>query len=105
MDVAAWLRGVGLPQYEQTFRDKAIDAEVLPQLTDEHLKELGLPLGHRLRLLNAIATLNDSANNTALPTARGPTNATICPPVTRSPRQSSARWRRNPRLAFASGSI
>jgi len=61
VDVAAWLRGVGLPQYEQTFRDNAIDAEVLPQLTDEHLKELGLPLGHRLRLLNAIAALNDSA--------------------------------------------
>jgi len=61
MDVAAWLRGVGLPQYEQTFQDNAIDAEVLPQLTDEHLKELGLPLGHRLRLLNAIAALNESA--------------------------------------------
>ena len=59
MDVAAWLRGVGLAQHEQTFRDNAIDAEVLPQLTDEHLKELGLPLGHRLRLLNAIAALND----------------------------------------------
>jgi class 3 adenylate cyclase/tetratricopeptide (TPR) repeat protein len=57
VDVAAWLRNLGLPQYEQVLRDHAIDAEVLPDLTDEHLKELGLPLGHRLKLLKAIAAL------------------------------------------------
>jgi hypothetical protein len=52
------------------------------------------------------AKLSDSANNTARPTVRGPTNATICPPVTRSPRESPAFWRaENLRLAFASGSI
>ncbi|TGS88730.1 hypothetical protein EN821_34750, partial [Mesorhizobium sp. M2D.F.Ca.ET.178.01.1.1] len=33
MDVAVWLRGLGLQQYEQAFRDNAIDAEVLPELT------------------------------------------------------------------------
>ena len=34
MDIATWLRGLGLEQYEQTFRDNAIDAAVLPALTD-----------------------------------------------------------------------
>jgi class 3 adenylate cyclase/tetratricopeptide (TPR) repeat protein len=57
VDIAAWLRSLGLEQYEQQFRDNAIDDEVLPGLTDEHLKELCLPLGHRVRLLNATAAL------------------------------------------------
>ena len=57
MEVAVWLRNLGLEHYEAVFRDNAIDADVLPELTDEHLKELGLPLGHRLKLLKAVAVL------------------------------------------------
>ena len=57
MDIAAWLRSLGLERYEPVFRDNEIDAAVLPELTDEHLKELGLPLGPRLKLLKAIAAL------------------------------------------------
>ena len=57
MDVGAWLRGLGLGQYETTFRESEIDAEVLPDLTDGDLNQLGLPLGHRKRLLKAIAAL------------------------------------------------
>ncbi|HET6519519.1 MAG TPA: SAM domain-containing protein, partial [Geminicoccaceae bacterium] len=57
MDVAAWLRGLGLERYEPAFRDGEIDAAVLPDLTDEHLRELGLPLGPRLKLLKAVAAL------------------------------------------------
>ena len=57
MDVGAWLNGLGLGQYEQVFRDAEIDAAVLPRLTDEHLKELGLPLGPRLKLLVRSRTL------------------------------------------------
>jgi class 3 adenylate cyclase/predicted ATPase len=57
MDVSDWLRTLGLEQYEATFRDSAIDAEVLPGLTDADLITLGLPLGHRKRLLKAIADL------------------------------------------------
>ena len=57
MEVAVWLRNLGLEHYEPVFRDNAIDADVLPELTDEHLKELGLPLGHRLKLLKAVAVL------------------------------------------------
>ena len=40
MDIGAWLRGLGLGQYEQAFRDNAVDAEVLPRLTADDLKEL-----------------------------------------------------------------
>jgi class 3 adenylate cyclase/predicted ATPase len=57
LDIDGWLRGIGLEQYAQTFRDNAIDADVLRDLTDDHLRELGLPLGARLKLLRAIATL------------------------------------------------
>jgi class 3 adenylate cyclase/predicted ATPase len=57
MDVGAWLRGLGLGQYEATFRESEIDAEVLPDLTEGDLNQLGMPLGHRKRLLKGIAAL------------------------------------------------
>jgi class 3 adenylate cyclase len=58
MDVADWLRSLGLEQYESAFRENAIDAEVLRDLTAEDLRELGVSLiGHRRRLLRAIADL------------------------------------------------
>ena len=61
MEIAAWLRSLGLEQYTSVFRDNAVDADVLPQLTEEHLKELGVPLGHRLKLLKAITALQTGA--------------------------------------------
>jgi hypothetical protein len=57
MDVGEWLRTLGLGRYEATFRESEIDAEVLPELTDLDLEKLGVPLGHRKRLLKAIAGL------------------------------------------------
>ena len=58
MDIAAWLRGLGLEQYEAAFRANEIDAGVLPSLTAEDLRDLGVTLvGHRRRLLDAIAAL------------------------------------------------
>jgi predicted ATPase/class 3 adenylate cyclase len=57
MDVATFLRGLGLEQYEQALRDNAIDVEVLPDLTDADLAALGVLLGHRKKLLKAIAAL------------------------------------------------
>ena len=55
MDIRTWLRGLGLEQYEAAFRDNEIDAKVLPSLTAEDLKDLGVSLvGHRRRLLDAI---------------------------------------------------
>jgi hypothetical protein len=44
MDIAAWLRDLGLELYEPAFRENEIDAEVLPQLTEADLATLGLPL-------------------------------------------------------------
>ncbi len=57
MDIETWLRGLGLQQYLAAFRDNAIDAEILPELTDADLERLGIVLGDRKRLLKAIATL------------------------------------------------
>jgi len=62
MDIAAWLDSLRFGQYEQAFRDNEIDERVLPSLTAEDLKDLGVKLvGHRRRLLDAIAALGTSA--------------------------------------------
>ena len=76
MDIDSWLRGIGLEQYAQTFRDNAIDADVLRDLTDEHLRELGLPLGARLKLLRAVAALSAGEQTPASPE--------VTPPATRT---------------------
>jgi SAM domain (Sterile alpha motif) len=58
MDIVVWLRGLGLGKYEAAFRENEIDETVLPSLTEEHLKQLGVTaLGHRVKLLDAIAAL------------------------------------------------
>jgi hypothetical protein len=58
MDIAVWLRELGLEQYEPAFRENDIDAEVLPELVEGDLERLGTTsLGHRKRLLKAIAVL------------------------------------------------
>ena len=57
MDVGGWLRGLGLGRYEEKFRENKIDFDVLADLTDGDLQELGVPLGDRRRLLKAIAEL------------------------------------------------
>jgi class 3 adenylate cyclase len=68
MDVGGWLRSLGLGQYEALFRASEIDADILPELTDVDLKELGVPLGHRKRLLRAISGLA-AAETLAAPSA------------------------------------
>jgi class 3 adenylate cyclase/predicted ATPase len=61
MDIEKWLCGLGLQQYVTTFRDNAIDAEILPELNEADLEKLGVVLGHRKRLLKAIATIASPA--------------------------------------------
>jgi hypothetical protein len=62
MDVVVWLRSMGLGKYEAAFRENEIDETVLPDLTHETLKELGVTaVGHRLKLLGAIAALRADA--------------------------------------------
>ena len=75
MDLGCWLRKLGLEQYEAAFRENAIDDTVLPSLTAEDLKELGVgALGHRRKLLDAIAALRAGAGT--------PASLSDAPPVT-----------------------
>src|SRR5262249_7384569 len=58
--IAEWLASLGLPEYAQRFAEHHVDASVLPDLTDQDLIELGVPLGHRRKLLRAIAELDEA---------------------------------------------
>jgi len=72
VDIANWLRGLGLQQYEQAFRDNAIDASVLSELTAEDLRDIGVDLvGHRRKLLAAISALRSGAAPDPVATAPG----------------------------------
>src|SRR5262245_55673274 len=68
MDVGGWLRSLGLGQYEALFRASEIDADILPELTEADFEKLGVPLGHRKRLLKAISGLT-TAETSAAPSA------------------------------------
>src|SRR5215467_9232191 len=66
MDIVVWLRSLGLGKYEAVFRENDIDETVLPSLTHENLKELGVAsFGHRVKLLDAIAALRSDASDRA----------------------------------------
>src|SRR5689334_3791132 len=57
MDIVGWLQAIGLRQYEDVFRANAIDLEILPELSEADLEKLGVLLGHRKRMLRAVADL------------------------------------------------
>jgi class 3 adenylate cyclase len=85
MDMAAWLRGLGLERYEAALRENEIDWDTLPKLTPQDLKDLGVVLGgHRRKLFGAIAALGGNVDATpeqaaAAPTAeRRPLTAMFC---------------------------
>jgi class 3 adenylate cyclase len=68
MDLGVWLRSLGLEQYEATFRENAINEKVLPNLTAEDLKDMGVNIvGHRRMLLDAIALLRADGSAKAPP--------------------------------------
>ena len=56
--IADWLEKLGMSEYAQRFADNAIDLCVLPDLTDQDLEKIGVLLGHRRKILKAIAALN-----------------------------------------------
>jgi len=67
LEIAAWLRDLGLERYGEAFRANEIDWEVLPELNENDLEKLGLPLGPRKKLLRAIASLQALPPATAEP--------------------------------------
>src|SRR5262245_62818109 len=89
MDVVVWLRSLGLGKYEAVFRENDIDETVLPNLTAEDLKELGVvSLGHRRKLLDAIAALRtDAGDKTPSAEAATPPGAPSVSPEDRAERR------------------
>ena len=78
MDIAAWLRGLGLERYEADFRDNEIDWGLLPKLTADDLKDIGVTaVGHRRMLLDAIAALGASAATSTVTAAVSDVSAPI----------------------------
>src|SRR5262249_62370264 len=64
MDIVVWLRSLGLGKYEAAFRENEIDETVLPSLTAEDLKDLGVSIvGHRRKILDAIAASRTDAGD------------------------------------------
>src|ERR1700722_19436259 len=86
MDVATWLRGLGLEQYEPAFHDNDIDGEVLPELTSDDLIGLGVTsIGHRRKLLAAIVTLkSEPASTLAIDASDEASPAMVLVPAARS---------------------
>jgi hypothetical protein len=80
MDIVVWLRSLGLGKYEAAFHENDIDETVLPSLTHENLKELGVTsLGHRVKLLDAIAALRGDFSGKAPSIDAATTSSTSSP--------------------------
>ncbi len=80
MDVGKWLRDLGLGQYEAAFRESSIDGQVLPHLTLEDLKEIGVAtVGDRRKLLAAIGALVGSTRSAHTPVSQ----SSAAPPTAR----------------------
>jgi class 3 adenylate cyclase/tetratricopeptide (TPR) repeat protein len=75
VDVSDWLRGLGLRQYEDVFRENEIDGSVLPDLTEGDFEKLGVPMGHRKRMLKAVANLG-TTETAAQPESPAPSRST-----------------------------
>jgi len=89
-EIADWLKTLGMSEYAQRFAENDIDIAVLPHLTDQHLKDLGVSLGHRLKMLHAVAQLAGAAPATPPPA-----------PVTEQKSQDTAAERRQVTVMFA----
>jgi class 3 adenylate cyclase/predicted ATPase len=85
LNIEAWLRGLGLEHYAEAFRENAIDGEILPKLTADDLKDIGVTVvGHRRKIFEAIAILraaSEPAPSAAQPPAPGPKTASAPKPV------------------------
>jgi class 3 adenylate cyclase len=86
--IADWLKKLGLPEYGERFAENGIDVSVLPHLTDQDLKDMGVLLGHRRKMLAAIGDLSSRpaaapvpATGTLTWSAATPTAAAVAPPI------------------------
>src|SRR6516165_681417 len=84
--IADWLRRLGLPEYAERFAENGIDVSVLPHLTDQDLKDMGVLLGHRRKMVAAIGELSSKpgaapapATGTPIGSAPIPTASPIAP--------------------------
>ena len=94
MDIVVWLRSLGLGKYEAAFRENEIDETVLPSLTHETLKELGVTaVGHRLKLLDAIAALRAEPGVKAPSPAAALAGQSATPPSAASVAQAAGERR------------
>lgn len=85
VDVASWLRSLGLGEYVAAFEKNAIDGDVLRDLTGDDLREIGVgPVGHRRKLLAAIASMEADARPSARP-------VTAAPPIVGNPAEAERR--------------
>ena len=106
MDIEAWLRSLGLEQYEAIFRENAIDETVLSDLTDGDLEKLGVLLGHRRKLLRAIDNLK--AVEKARPAVAGVMQSAAPLPLAQHAQESvpaEQHTQANVRLAMTHGEL
>jgi SAM domain (Sterile alpha motif) len=98
--IGDWLERLGMPEYGECFAENKIDLSVLPHLTDQDLKDIGVPLGHRRKMLATVAQLDD----TSIAEARVPVPGSLKPqpPMasTSSPTPESAGERRYVTVMF-----
>jgi class 3 adenylate cyclase/predicted ATPase len=88
--IADWLKKLGMSEYAERFAENDIDMAVLPDLTDQHLKDLGVSLGHRLKMLRAIRDLSGAPAAVTAPSA----------PVATQPTQRDEAERRQLTVMF-----
>jgi class 3 adenylate cyclase len=94
MDIGGWLRGLGLDEYETAFRENKVDAAVLPKLTAEDLKDLGVAaVGDRRKLLEAIQGLGWATKSV-------PTSVEAAS-ITAAPNKDTAAERRQVTVMFS----
>jgi SAM domain (Sterile alpha motif) len=92
-EITDWLTKLGLPEYAGAFAENGIDVSVLPHLTDQDLKDIGILLGHRRKILAAVAELPGKSQSASRPfpplveardrhTTEPPQPAPVAPPPT-----------------------
>jgi SAM domain (Sterile alpha motif) len=94
-EITDWLTKLGLPEHAGAFAENGIDVSVLPHLTDQDLKDIGVLLGHRRKILAAVAELPGKSPSASKPfpplveardrhTTEPPQPAPVAPPPTES---------------------